>query len=149
MSSSSFPFIQAGWLTGRALGTRLAAVMKLVQEKQWMKLGGHEIRQNHSVIVITDCAAAEAAHNSDQPQPGQVSTHLVLRVMWVLEGQKPLRSGTEIVEWFGFEGTLRMILFHLLPWAGTAFTSPACSKPCPTLNTYRDGAAADLKAWHI
>lgn len=51
------------------MGARLAVVMKLVQEKQWMKLGGHKIRQNHSVIAKPDSAVAEATHNSEQPGP--------------------------------------------------------------------------------
>lgn len=50
-----------------------------------MKLGGDKIRQNHSVtggdkigqnhfvIAITDPAAAEAAHNSEQLQPPSCS----------------------------------------------------------------------------
>lgn len=53
-TSSFFHFIQYSWLTGSALGVRLAVVMKLVQQKQWMKLGGHKIRQNHSVIAVTE-----------------------------------------------------------------------------------------------
>lgn len=111
-----------------------------------MKLGGHKIRQNHSVIAKPDSAAAEAAHNSEQPGPPSCSElgKCQLRVMWVFEGQNPSRSGTEIMEWSGLEGTLK-ILFHLLPWAGTAFTSPACSKPCPALSSYRDGIDTDLR----
>lgn len=53
-TSLFFHFIQYSWLTGSALGVRLAVVMKLVQQKQGMKLGGHKIRQNHSVIAVTE-----------------------------------------------------------------------------------------------
>lgn len=32
-----------------------------------------------------------------------------------------------ITEWFGFNRTLKIILFHLLPWIGTLSTRPGCS----------------------
>lgn len=35
-------------------------------------------------------------------------------------------------EWFVWEGTLKHILSHSLPWAGASSTRPGCSKPHPT-----------------
>ena len=36
-----------------------------------------------------------------------------------------------IIEWFGLGGTLQIISFHSLPWAGTPSPSPGCSEPRP------------------
>lgn len=35
--------------------------------------------------------------------------------------------------WVGLKGTLKLILFHPLPWAGIHSNIPNCSEPCPAL----------------